>query len=166
MIVLEILDIRQFMNKLLKQTTFDDFEVHKINASTNITFQVDGHLNKEFLDSDERESLNDQHYIKWNGLKSSVYNMIKGERPPTQLKIIFSLSKEATENLLEKVKESENAKLISGFFINIHYENKLLKVITGTNYKSFTIDKSIEHYFDETIIRFFTKHQILVKTLQ
>ncbi len=41
------------------------------------------------------------------------------------------------------------------------YENKRIKVITGTNYASFTMDKQAEQYFDDSMLKFFkkTRHQ-------
>lgn len=160
MIALRIEDIKIFMNKLFKDSTFDEFEVISMELSQAVKYTIDGFLNLPFFDTSEKEVLDKQEYIKWSQLKQNIFPLIRGNKTPTSMKIVFSLSNYNKANLIQKSNSSFKADDINGFYMNIQYDHTELKVITGTNYKLFTLDKSIEQYFDETIKKFFTKHEI------
>ena len=42
-----------------------------------------------------------------------------------------------------------------GLYLNIHFENGRLSCVTGTSFKTFTLDKTLEHVWDEYAERFF-----------
>ena len=45
-------------------------------------------------------------------------------------------------------------------YLNIRYENHAVSCVTGTSLKVFTLDKQIEHEWDDTVRRYFKKLQI------
>lgn len=159
MISFMIEDTKDCMHKLLKEDIFNDFLCvgFELNALFKVT--IDGQIRREFLSSDESEIIGDRHYIHWVDLKHKAYELIKGHKTPTFMKIIFSLNRQATDTMLERI-HFNTPKAIGGFSFTITYENKRMKVITGTNYSTFTLDKSAEQYFDDNILKFFKKHNI------
>ncbi len=160
MIALQVEDIKIFMHKLFKDTTFDDFEVISMDISQVVKFSVDGALNVSFYDSEEQEALGDQRYVKWLDLKQTIYTLIKGSKSPSSIKIVFAISNKSKLNIVLKSNSSFQPEDVHGFYLNVLYETNSLKIVTGTNYKLFTLDKSVESYFDDSILRFFSKHEI------
>lgn len=49
---------------------------------------------------------------------------------------------------------------IFGLFVNFQYDGKNLTCTTGTSLKTFTLDKSLDHIWDELIQKFFKQQQI------
>lgn len=158
MISFNITDVKLFMNKLLKETVFDEFQISNLELTSITKFTVSGNLNKKFLSSDEQEIIGDRNLVTWGEIKPIIFNIIKGNKTPTSLKIVFSLSPDKIKALFNNVNiPSEN---IDGLFINILFEDHTLKCTTGTSLKLFTLDKTIENYWDTTAKKFFTKHEI------
>lgn len=160
MISIEISNLKEFMNKLLKQDVFNKFEVHTIELLLNYQVTIDGLINMDSFDEVEALKLQSQKYITWAEIKDNVFAFIKGNKSPTTLKIIFLLSKENSTSLIEKSNSTIKEDDISGFILNIIYDKNVLKIITATNYKNFTLDKSAEKFFDESIIKFLNKNNI------
>ena len=57
MIALQITDLKDFMNRLLKSDLFDPFWVVEVSITTYNTFLIDGSLHRDFLDSSALEIL-------------------------------------------------------------------------------------------------------------
>lgn len=165
MVALQIEDIKIFMNKLFKDTTFDEFETISMDISQAFNFSIDGALNVSFLDLAEQELLEEQTYIKWSELKLKVFTLIKGNKTPSSMKIVFAISHKSKLNIIQKSNSSFKPDDIHGFYLNVYFDNNVLKAVTGTNYKFFSLDKSVEQYFDDSMLRFFSKHEIPVSNL-
>lgn len=147
------------MAKLLKDTIFDEFLCTSFEMVGLYKVNIDGQIRMEYLSSDEKEILGDRKYIKWEAIKPNVFDMIKGQKTPTSLKIVFGLKDGAKDALLNKINFTET-KAINNFSFSFIYENKRIKIITGTNYAGFTLDKQAEQYFDDNMLKFFKKHGI------
>lgn len=50
-----------------------------------------------------------------------------------------------------------NADDIQGLYLNLRYDSTGLQCITGTSFKSFSMDKSLEHAWDNMVQKFFQK---------
>lgn len=152
-------DTKECMAKLLKDTIFDEFLCTSFEMIGLYKVNIDGQIRMEYLSTDGKEILGDRKYIKWIDLKTNILEMIKGHKTPTSLKIVFGLKNGAKDALLNKINFTEiNA--INNFSFSLVFENKRIKIITGTNYASFTLDKQAEQYFDDNMLRFFKKHDI------
>lgn len=160
---LQVEDVKGFMNKLFKDVTFDEFEVVSVDISQGITYAIDGTRNPNFYNDydDEQDSFSEQKYIRWADLKSTIFSIIKGNKTPSIMKIVLTVSNKNKLNLVIKSNSEYQPGDINGFYLNIIFDANGLKVISGTNYKLFTLDKSAENYFDDSIIKFFAKHEIL-----
>lgn len=44
---------------------------------------------------------------------------------------------------------------VSALFMNVVYEHETLSVTTGTSLKIFTMDKTLEHIWDDTIKKYY-----------
>ena len=84
-------DTKECMSKLLKDTIFDEFLCTSFEMVGLYKVNIDGQIRMDYLSSDEKEILGDRKYIKWEDLKTNVFDMIKGHKTPTSLKIVFGL---------------------------------------------------------------------------
>ena len=48
-------DIKKFVNLLLKENTFDKFEIRNCEISTFVNFEIDCKLNKDYLELFQEE---------------------------------------------------------------------------------------------------------------
>ncbi|MFP4698175.1 MAG: DUF5721 family protein [Eubacteriales bacterium] len=161
MITLKIIEIKPFMEKLFKSNVFDDFEISNVEVSSLTDFKITGTLNKKYLSSDEIEIIGNQKLIQWNQIKDTVFHMIKGQKTPLYLKIIFSLSPDKKQTFIEHNNIDIINEQVNGLFINLKYDRTALTCTTGTSLQIFTKDKTLEQLWDKSVEKFFNKHNIL-----
>ena len=158
MISLNIKDIKSFMSHLLVKNTFDNFLLSEAAISTANTYNISGLINKNFYSSEELSELSDMEYSLWESVKPFCFSLIKGNKVPTGMKIVFLLSKDDTAVFLKNAGDAGENVLqpdeINGLVVNINYSNGAATIITGTSLKIFTLDKTTEHYFDKYIKQF------------
>ncbi len=157
MISLKVKDVNNFMHKLLISDTFDNFLLcdGEIAASCIITFN--GRINQKFFDTDELTSLTDD-FVYWRNIKHIAYEAIKGNKVPSKMKIVFALSKTKYEETISKSGMHITSDEIGGLYIHILYEVGQIEVITGTSLNTFTMDKTLDGYWDKTVTSFFHQH--------
>ncbi len=137
-------NIKAFMAALLKSDVFDKFELREITISTFASFSING----------KKTNSETPEYCQWKEIKPFAFEVIKGNKLPNLIKIIFSLSPDMVGGVNGA----------SALFLNITYENDSLNCITGISMKNFTLDRSNEYAFDEYISQFFANNNILVST--
>lgn len=150
MLVTNVNNTKEFMAMLLKKDIFDAFQVREVLITTFTTFEIHGNLNKDFFDTEEEI---DRKFCVWRELKPYVFELIKGNRLPKSIKIVFS----ADEPLLEAISPEASA-----LFVNISFENNRLGIITGSSLKNFTLSKTVEFMWDDWVIRFLESHKIKI----
>lgn len=160
----QIEDIKDFMNKLLIQDTFDSFRATEVNITTSVTHTIDGIIHQDFYNTPE-ENLkptadSSETYISWKDLKPTCYSIIKGKHTPLSFKIVFLLTKQNTKKLLEMNKINLTPEDVTGLYLNCQYEKNTLLCVTGTSLRFFTLDKSLDHVWDDMIIRFLKQQNI------
>lgn len=163
MVALQIQDIKYFMNKLLLSQTFDNFLLVEGNITTYNTFRIEGRIHKDFFTEEEQEELQllKREFSLWREIKPFCLELIKGKKTPLNFKFTFQLSKENTARLLDSsCITSVLSENISGLLLNIRYDNGSLNVITATNLNLFTLDKTLEHAWDDMIKRFLKQQEI------
>lgn len=156
MIVINIqeAEIKDFMSKLIKEETFDTFEVRGVEINSFTKIEISGIQDKDFL-SDYEKEFEIKKYCTWKKLRPYVFNIIKGNKRPRSIKIVFSLKSEKLSAL------HENA---SALFLNMNFENNEILFITGVSQKNFSLDKSLDNLWDDFVIQFFKENNIFVST--
>ncbi|WP_099466496.1 DUF5721 family protein [Konateibacter massiliensis] len=162
MISLQIIDVKDFMSKLLISDTFNKFLLSEATITTYNTFTIDGHINKDFYSTEELEEkdLTGQEMSYWEILKPVCFELIKGKKTPLGFKIVFLLSPANVEKLLSQSNISLSPNDVNGLFLNIKYSNNSLSCITGTSIKVFSLDKTLEYEWDSMVQKFFKAHEI------
>lgn len=150
---IEVLDIKQFMQLLFQTNALDSYEFISASIRTDMTYNLDGHINKEFFTPDELEQMNTNEslYLFWHTAKEKVFQLIKGKKTPSQLKIVLKLSEQDTCSLLESTHSTLSTMDIDGMFLNILFQNGKLTIVCGISYKIFTLDKNMENEFAASI---------------
>ena len=156
MISLDLTDVKGFMSRLLLSETFDNFSFIEGEIVTFNTFKIDGFIQKDFYDTKEDLPV----YSSWKNLREYCLSIIKGKRTPLSLRLVFSLSRANTNRLAAQSVPSLRADDIQGLYLNIHFDGTRLTCVTGTSFKTFTMDKTLEHAWDEMAEKFFVQKGI------
>lgn len=162
MISFQIQDIKDFMNKLLLSQTFDAFLVVQGSVVTYNTFHIDGHLHPDFYTKEEQEELrlSERRFSRWQDLRPFCFDLIKGKRTPLAFQFTFQLSPSNTEKLLSQTGTVFSPDDVNGLHLNIRYEETRLVCTTAVSLNLFTLDKSLEHAWDQMVQKFFLKQNI------
>ena len=99
-------------------------------------------------------------YSYWKNVRNFCFSLIKGKRTPLAFQFVFSLAPKNIETLLLQNDLSVQADAVQGLYLNIRYNGETLTCITGTSFKTFTMDKTLEHAWDEMTENFFKKKGI------
>lgn len=154
MLALQITNIKDFMSKLFLKDTFDTFYLVESSIVTANTFSIDGRIKKEYFTAEENEERQYAEYATWESLRPFCFQLIKGKKTPLAIKLVLRLPQEQSDQLLEQSALPYQSKEIDGFFFNIRYENSIAICTTGISIKTFTLDKSLELFWDQTMIKF------------
>lgn len=157
MLSLNLTDIKDFTSHLFLKDTFDEFCFIEGEIVTFNTFRINGAIQKEFFDSDAVLP----EYSCWKNIREYCRSLIKGKRTPLDFRFILSLPPESIGHLVAENLPSLDASNIQGLYLNLHFNKDGLSCVTGTSFKTFTPDKSLEHMWDETVQKFFRHHGII-----
>ncbi|WP_373217123.1 DUF5721 family protein [Ruminococcus sp. 5_1_39BFAA] len=167
MLALKITDLKDFTNKLFIGEVFDHFWLNSAEISTYNRFTIDGKLQQNFFDNDEKEILagTGRTYSLWKEVKPYCYSIIRGRRTPLYFKIVLQLSYKKTISLLKHSEPGLSADSISGLYLNLQYKNKTLLCTTGISFNTFMQTKHLEQLWNSTILDFFSQNHILFEEL-
>lgn len=159
---IEILDIKLFMQLLFQTDALDTYEFISSELRTDMSYSLDGHINKEFFTEEELTTLdlNNTSYLPWKLAKEKIFTLIKGKKTPSQIKIVLKANREYIVSLLSSITSSLNPNDIDGIFLNIIFLENKLNVICGVSYKIFTLDKVLESEFYNKITTLFKSYKI------
>lgn len=163
---IHILDVKPFMQLLFQSNQLDTYSFVSAQIHTDMSYQLDGHRNRSFFDKDELELLDktDSTYLPWSIAKDRIFQIIKGKKTPSLLKVVLRASNTMTQELLNSTNSSLKPNDINGIFLNILFQENELNVICGISYKIFTLDKGLEQEFQNKILTFFKSSYISYET--
>ena len=162
MIAVQIKDVKAFMVKLLSGDTFDSFLLEEAQIHTFNTFTIDGHRNRDFYTKEELEDseICPYEYSGWQEMKSICFQLIKGKKVPTFMKIILHKKPEEMYQLLEKEEAQAIANLLKAFVVTIKFDSNGLLLTTGTSFSTFVMDKTPDVIWDNVFRKFLTNQGI------
>ena len=166
MIALSIIDVKDFMNKLLIGEVFDRFFLVEASVTTFNTFTIDGRLQQDFFDTDTvaMHKSNSIEYSLWRDVTPYCFSVIRGRRPPLTVRIGLQLSHTQTQQILNP-SFPDGSVPDCRFCLNLQYRNDSLLCTTGVSYTSFCLDKRPEHLWDEIIRKFLSGQHIAFQVL-
>lgn len=159
MLVLNIEDIKGFMNKLLSSEAWDNFRLYEAEVKNAAFLQIDGKLNPDFFDN--QEEMQGQTYIAWKDIKGVFYQAIRGKRLPLSFKLIFMPEESVMERVIAESGLSIQRWEVSALNLNVYYERGSLRLTTGSALKIFTMDKSLDYAWEACVKTFLKQMEIL-----
>lgn len=156
MLAIKIKDVKSFMAKLLSADTFDAFLLEEARIHTFNTFTIDGRRNREFYTKEELEDpeIFPYEYSQWKDVKGICFQLIKGKKVPTFMKLILHMKPEEAYTLLEEAGASGLGDRLKAFVVTIKFDAGGLLLTTGTSFDTFLMDKTADLIWDNGCRRF------------
>lgn len=107
------------------------------------------------------QQLSQQSWSFWRQLRPFCLSLIKGKHTPLEFKIVFRLAPANVERLVTQSQLALNPADIDGLFLNLHFRQGALTCTTGSSLRFFTLDKTVEHTWDEMVKKFLQKQEIV-----
>lgn len=161
MISLKLTNRKIFMKHLLLMETFNHFLFIEGEITTFNKFSIDGYLQKDFFEGEEKTTL---EFAFWKQVQEFCFSIIKGKRTPLNFKFIFSLSPENIAKLISMNQLDFQVENVQGLYLNIRFDGTNLQCVTGVSLKTFSMDKSLEQAWDKMVQKFFTQKEIDFET--
>lgn len=154
MVLFQIVDIKEFMTFLLKGETFDCFELRQLTIHTFTQYDITGLLDKNYFTLEEQETVA-RKYCFWSDIKPFAFQIVKGKKLPSFIKILFSLDEKKKKELFPDA---------SALFLNITFKNNIVSCTTGYSSIHFTMEKTEEYRWDNWIKEFFRQQNMVITT--
>ena len=150
------------MNHLLINDTFDNFLMAEATIATSNTYQIDGHVNKDFFISEELSDTPQLPYdfSEWKEMKPLCFNLIKGKRTPLFFKFVLHLKPEAVGKLLATGGCSIPAEQIKALVLTIKYDGSQVVLTTGSAFQTFVMSKEPDTIWDKALQQFLARKGI------
>lgn len=156
MLSIRINDLKKFTSLLFTEDTFDKFVLHDAVFRTAVTTVIDGSRNADFYREEENPPAS--LYVCWSEIRPVCFALIRGNRLPVSFRLVLLTGKEVTLKLVEKSGFTDCE--ASSLTLNINYREGALYLTTGVSYEGFTMDKTLEKYWDGTLRAFLEKHAL------
>lgn len=153
------------MSALLLTDTFDSYFFIEGDVTTFNQFHIDGYLQKNFFSAEETDGITLEDYSHWKDIREYCLGIIKGKRTPLDFRFIFSLPRQDLQTLIEAEHLDLNESDIQGLYLNFAYNGEQLQCTTGTSFKTFILDKSLEQAWDKAAQQIFDQHDIAYQIL-
>lgn len=162
MLAIRVKDVKAFMAKLLSGDAFDLFLVEEVQIRTFNTFTIDGHQNRDFYTAEELEETKGLPYAysQWKDIQGICFQLIKGKKVPSLMKIILHYKPEEAERLLKEGNGAEYAEVVKAFVVTIKFDDSGLRLMTGTSLYTFLPDKTPDLLWDTAFRRFLEEKEI------
>ena len=177
-----IQDNKAFMQHLLVAGTFDAFELVSAQLATFCTFSVAGDYIPGFLpqedalpaaasagpadvpDAAANKAPASHTYTPWRLIRPHMLDLIRGKSKPSSMRIVLRMSNENTQKVLRSSGADLNAGDVTGLYLNITYQytrqEETITCIPGVSIRVFTLDKRLEHTWDEMVGKFLKQSRI------
>ena len=160
----QIEEVKSFMSKLLYSDMFDLYLLSEAQVTTYQTFQIDGHINRDFYKemepSEEESYFLESGYSTWKHMRPFCFDLIKGKRTPLSFKFILVLPSVLAHTFLEPMGASSDLLSQKTCFLNIRYDGSKLTCVTATSSNDFQLEKDTDRCWDQYLERFLKENNI------
>lgn len=160
MVALKMEELKNFTAQLFLGDVFDNWLVREVNIITFNTFTIDGHIRQGYYSERELEENKIEELSSWKVLKPICYSLIKGKKLPESFQITLQLTPTEVEEFLHNAQLDFTVEQVNGLYMNIRYENNVIRCVTGTSLNIFTLDRQIEIEWDEASRLYFKDRKI------
>ncbi|MBR3036649.1 MAG: hypothetical protein IKI54_05095 [Lachnospiraceae bacterium] len=156
MLSLSITNQKELTKLLFAGNAFDNFLLHDAVFTTAVTTTVSGIYNPEFFEENEEKP--EDHCIDWEQFRPIAMDLIRGKKLPVAFRIVLITSKKSTAAIVQRAQFSGCE--VSSLSVNFSFRDKALSLTTGVAYGGFSLDKSLEKYWDEAVLKFLDSKEI------
>ena len=160
MIAFKIVDVKDFMNKLLIGEVFDNFLLVSFEITNYAKITIDGVKNEAWYEEEVSG-----RYVTWKEVRDKISSLLKGDRVPLGIKGVFRLSEENTDKITAKLGIKDAAEKDYGLFFTLKFEKGEINIVTGVSVTDFLMSKQIGNLWDEDLLKFLKYYQIAVEML-
>lgn len=160
MIAFKIVDVKDFMNKLLIGEVFDNFLLVSFEITNYAKITIDGVKNEAWYEEEVSG-----RYVTWKEVRDKISSLLKGDRVPLGIKGVFRLSEENTDKTAAKLGIKNAAEKDYGLFFTLKFEKGEINIVTGVSVTDFLMSKQIGNLWDEDLLKFLKYYQIAVEML-
>lgn len=161
MVALKIEEQKKFTEGLFLGELFDLFLVTEANIVTFNSFTINGRVRRGYYSDEELEENGIGEFSAWKTIKPFCFSLIKGKRLPESFHIVFALPPESKERFVKRCVPDMAPGQVGGLYINVHYENDEMTCVTGISMNLFTMDKTLEWEWAESVKQFLKKNGII-----
>ena len=160
MIAFKIVDVKDFMNRLLIGEVFDNFLLVSFEITNYAKITIDGVKNEAWYEEEVSG-----RYVTWKEVRDKISSLLKGDRVPLGIKGVFRLSEENTDKTAAKLGIKDAAEKDYGLFFTLKFEKGEINIVTGVSVTDFLMSKQIGNLWDEDLLKFLKYYQIAVEML-
>ena len=160
MIALRIEEQKKFTSGLFIGELFDKFLLREADIVTFNRFTIDGRVRRGYYTGGEQEEGEIGEFSSWRTIKPVCFSLIRGKRLPETFRIVLCLSEEARSRFVQAHAPGILPEQAGGLYINIQYENQEMTCVTGTSMNIFTMDRTLEREWDESVKQFLKRSGI------
>lgn len=160
MIALRIEEQKKFTSGLFIGELFDQFLLREADIVTFNRFTIDGRVRRGYYTGEEQEEGKIGEFSSWRTIKPVCFSLIRGKRLPETFRIVLCLSEEARSRFVQAHAPGILPEQAGGLYINIQYENQEMTCVTGTSMNVFTMDRTLEREWDESVKLFLKRSGI------
>ena len=146
-------EVKPFMAGLLKGSLFHGWQLRSAELGLMSRIEIQGSINSAYWTEEEKKKRTSP-YLLWDEIQPKICALVQGDHTPSFMNITLAVPPSRVPDIAQDFVES--------FLINIRFEKGVLTLITGVAAKSFTMDKTPEHLWDEKVPVYFKAYQILL----
>lgn len=168
MIGIQITELKNFMEKLLRSDCFDAFLLQEASVATAVSYTIDGRINKNFFAPKEAADFipDGCEFSPWSRLRPLCFDLIKGNRTPLHFKFVLQMMPAQLDALLAEGMHaaslhhnsagivSADAMSINAAILTIRYDGAAIMLTTAISYTAFVPDKTPDKLWDAYILKF------------
>ena len=156
-------DLKKMTALLFTENSFDRFLLKSASLSAMLSVTISGEKDPDFFSEEEREKEMQESFVRYETVRPLLFSLIKGKRPPLSFRIILITDKNTTNSL--KVKSGFSGAEVTSLSMNFSFKNGVLTLSSGVSYSGFTLDKSLEALWDQTIRNFLDQKDVTYEAL-
>jgi len=152
MLSVQITDLKKMTEMLFVSNSFDKFLLHDAQFITAKTVTIEGRKNRDFFDEAERIEEMKEEFVSWADERPMCLKLLTGKRLPVSFRVVLLTSAETTRRMKEAAGFTDCE--VSSLSLNFIYRENALFLTAGIAYAGFSMDKSLEKYWDDSVRSF------------
>ncbi len=161
MLYLQIQNLGKFTALLFSSDGFDRFLLHDATFETMYTSVFEGRKNEAYFTDEEKEEALSDSYVLWSEIRPAAFELLKGKKLPVSFRVTLLTSRKNTASIVER--SGFSGCPVTSLSLSLQYREQKLYLRTGVSYQGFSMDRSLEKYWDDQVLSFLSRREIEVQ---